>query len=59
VPLRGRSHQQRLAGELPESPSMKNPSLSAEVAGARPHDAHHSRLASSSIHSVWLVGAPG
>jgi Flp pilus assembly protein TadB len=31
--LRGRSHRQRLAGELPESVSSMNPSLDAGVAG--------------------------
>jgi hypothetical protein len=58
-PLRGRSHQQRLAGELPENPSTKNPSLGVRVVGARPHDAHHSQSASSSGHSEWLIVAPG
>jgi hypothetical protein len=53
------SHQQRLAGELPKNPSMKNPSLYIRDAGARPHDAHHSPLASSSSNSAWTVVAPG
>jgi hypothetical protein len=58
VPLRGRSRQQRLVGELLESSSMKNPSLDVGVASARPHDAHRSPLASSSGHSEWPVVAP-
>jgi hypothetical protein len=62
-PPRGRSHRQRLAGELLENSSMKNPSLGVEVVGARPHDTRCSPLASSSGHSAWLViggggGAP-
>jgi hypothetical protein len=57
LPRRGRSHWQSLAGKLPESLSTKNPFLGAVVTGAQPHDAHHSRLASSSSHSVWLVVA--
>jgi hypothetical protein len=51
LPLRGRSHRQRLVGELPKNPSTKNPSLGVGVAGARPHDARRSPLASSSGHS--------
>jgi hypothetical protein len=58
-PPMGQSHQQRLVGELPENPSMRNPSLDVGVAGARPHDIHHSPLASSSSHSAWPVVAPG
>jgi hypothetical protein len=58
-PVRGRSHQQRLAGELPENPSLKNPSLGVGVAGARLNNARCSPLASSSGHSAWLVVAPG
>jgi hypothetical protein len=61
MPLRGRSHRQRLGGggELPKSPSTKNPFLGGGVAGARSHNAHHSKSASSSGHSTWLVVAPG
>jgi hypothetical protein len=33
LPPRGQSHRQRLACELPENPSMKNPSLDVEVTG--------------------------
>jgi hypothetical protein len=33
LPPRGQSHQQRLAGELPESLNMENPSLDVKVAG--------------------------
>jgi hypothetical protein len=58
-PPMGQSHRQRLAGELLENLSTKNPSLDVRVAGARPHDAHHSPLASSLIHSLWPVVAPG
>jgi hypothetical protein len=57
--LSGRSHRQRLVGELPESPSTMNPFLGVVVAGAQPHDAHHSQLVSSSSHSMWIVVAPG
>jgi hypothetical protein len=46
-------------GELPENPSMKNPSPNVEVAGVQPHDAHHSPLTSSLGHSEWPVVAPG
>jgi hypothetical protein len=56
---KGLSHQQRLAGELLENPSTKNPSLGVGVVSAQPHDAHRSLLASSSGHSAWLVVAPG
>jgi hypothetical protein len=56
---RGRSHRQRLAGELPKNLSMKNPTLYVGVDGARPYDARHSPLASSSSHSKWPVVAPG
>jgi hypothetical protein len=56
---KGRSHQPRLVGELPENLSMKNPSLGVGVFGARPHDACRSLLASSLDHSAWLVVAPG
>jgi hypothetical protein len=59
LPLRGRSHRQRLAGELPGNLSMKNPSLNVEVASIQPHDARHSQQASSSGHSEWPVVAPG
>jgi hypothetical protein len=55
----GQSHRQRLEGELPENLSTKNPSLDVRVAGARPHVAHRSPLASSSSHSMWLVVALG
>jgi hypothetical protein len=58
LPPRGRSHQRRLADELPENLSTKNPSLDVGVAGTRPHDAHHSQLASSSGHSEWPDVAP-
>jgi hypothetical protein len=58
-PPTGRTHWQRLAGELLENLSMKNPSLDVMVAGAWPHDAHHSPLASSSSHHVWPVVATG
>jgi hypothetical protein len=37
-----RSYWQSLAGELPESPSTKNPSLDVEAAGVWPHDASYS-----------------
>jgi hypothetical protein len=59
MPPRGRSYRQRLAGELPENPSTKNHSLDVGVAGAQPHDAHHSPLASSSSHSEWAAVSPG
>jgi hypothetical protein len=59
LPLRDRSHLQRLVGELPKNLSTKNPSLGVGVAGAQPHDARHSPLASSSGHSAWLAVAPG
>jgi hypothetical protein len=59
LPPRGWSHWQRLAGELPENLSTKNPSLDVGVAGIWLHDAHHSRLASSSSHSEWPAVAPG
>jgi hypothetical protein len=36
----GQLYQQRLAGELPENPSTKNPSLDVGLPGARPHDTH-------------------
>jgi hypothetical protein len=58
-PLLGQSHWQRLAGELPENPSMKNPSPDVGVTSSRPHDARHSPVASSSSHFGWLVIAPG
>jgi hypothetical protein len=58
-PLVGQSHRQRLAGELPENLSTRNRSLDVSVAGARPHDARHSTLASSSSHYAWPVVAPG
>jgi hypothetical protein len=57
VPPRGRSHRQRLVGELPGNPSMKNPSLDVEVVGVQPHVARHSPLASSSGHFEWPVVA--
>jgi hypothetical protein len=47
LPLRSRLHWQRLARELPENLSMKSPYLDVGVAGAWPHDTHHSPLASS------------
>jgi hypothetical protein len=47
LPPRGRSHRQRLVGELPESLSMMNPFLGVEVAGVQPHDAHRSQPTSS------------
>jgi hypothetical protein len=56
---RGRSHQQRLAGELPENPNTMDPSLDVGVAGAQPHHTRCSKLASSLGHSEWLVVAPG
>jgi hypothetical protein len=59
LPLRGQSHRQGLAGELPENQSMKNPSLDVGVTVARPHNARRSPLASSSGHSEWPVVAPG
>jgi hypothetical protein len=59
LPLRGRSHQQRLVGELLENPSMKNPSVGVGVAGVRPHDARRFPLASSLGCSEWPVVAPG
>jgi hypothetical protein len=59
LPPRGLSHRQRLADELPENPSMKNPSPNVEVVGVHPHDARHSPLASSSGHSEWPVVPPG
>jgi hypothetical protein len=59
LPLRGQSRRQRLAGELPENLSTKNPSLDVEVAGVQPHGARHSQLASSSGHFEWSVVAPG
>jgi hypothetical protein len=46
-PQRGQSHRQRLAGELPESLTMMNPSLGAEVADVQLHNAHRSQPASS------------
>jgi hypothetical protein len=46
LPPRGKSHQQRLAGELPESPSTTNRSLDVEVAGVQLHDAHRSQPSS-------------
>jgi hypothetical protein len=55
----GRSHWQRLVGELLENQSTKNPSLDVGVAIALPHDARHSPLASSSNHSAWPVVALG
>jgi hypothetical protein len=55
--LRGQSHQERLAGELPENLSTKNSSLAIGVAGTQPHDAHSSQLASSSGHSEWPINA--
>jgi hypothetical protein len=58
-PPRGRSHWQRLAGELPKNLSRKNPSPDVGVASARPHDARRSPLASSSSHFEWPVVAPG
>jgi hypothetical protein len=54
----GQLHRQRLAGELPENPSTKNPSLDVRVTGAQPHDTHHSPPASSSSHSAWPVVPP-
>jgi hypothetical protein len=57
-PLVGQSHWQILAGELPENPRMRNPSLDVGAAGAWPHDTHRSPLASSSSHSTWPVVAP-
>jgi hypothetical protein len=59
LPPRSQSHWQRLACELPENLSMKNPSLDVEVAGVQPNEAHHSQLAYSSGHSEWPVVAPG
>jgi hypothetical protein len=59
LPLRGRLHRQRLAGELPENLRMKNPSPDLGVASAQPHDAHRSPLASSSGHFEWTILAPG
>jgi hypothetical protein len=59
LPPRSQSHRQRLAGELPENLSTKNPSPDVKVVGVQPHDAHHSPLAPSSGHSKWLVVAPG
>jgi hypothetical protein len=57
--FKGRLHQETLAGELPESPSMKNPSLGVGVAGAQPHDTLHSQLASTSGHSEWTIVSLG
>jgi hypothetical protein len=37
----------KTGGELPESPSMTNPSLGVEVAGVQPHNTRHSEPASS------------
>jgi hypothetical protein len=51
-PPRGQLHRQRLAGELLENLSTKNPSLDVGVVGTQPYDAHHSPLASSSSHST-------
>jgi hypothetical protein len=45
--LRGRSHRQRLAGELPESLSTTNPSLGVKVASIQPHDSRCSQPTSS------------
>jgi hypothetical protein len=59
LPLVGQSHQQRLAGELPENLNMKNPSTDVGVAGAWPRDARRSPLASSSSHFEWPVVPPG
>jgi hypothetical protein len=56
---RGRSHRQRLVGELLENLSMKNSSPDVRVAGAQPHDDRRSPLASSSSHSSWPVVALG
>jgi hypothetical protein len=53
LPPRGRSHWQRLAGELLENLSLKNRSLNDGVVGARLHDAHHSQLPP---HQVILSG---
>jgi hypothetical protein len=47
LPPRGRSHRQRLAGELPESPSTKNLGLGVKVAGIQPHDDRRSQPTSS------------
>jgi hypothetical protein len=55
----GRSHRQRLAGELTENPNTTKPSRDAGVAGVQFHNAHHSQLASSSGRSEWPLVAPG
>jgi hypothetical protein len=56
--LRGWLHQERLASELPESPSTMNPSLGVEVASVQPHDARHSQPTSSLGHSVLPLAVP-